>query len=170
MRSHRMHSLAVTRAAAGSLLLLLLAGCGNRTDDEVGAEAYDMPATEMQPTQRRDVTAELVSFDEDSPLGGSLYIDGTGDRPVVSVSLRGAIEGVHQGHIHAGTCENPGGVVAALEPIDANANGNGESITAVDIPLDTMTDGRHVVMYHAAGGSPGEPVICGQIPALHGES
>jgi hypothetical protein len=107
-----------------------------------------------------------VPLVEDSPMGGSIYIDGTGDRPIISVSLRGAVEGVHQGHVHIGTCDSPGSAVAPLEPIDTNANGNGESITTVELPLQRLTDGAHVVVYHEAGGSPGAPIICGQIPAL----
>jgi hypothetical protein len=166
MRSNRTCSLSLIRAAAGSCFILLLAACGERSDDPPGAAGSELPATEHQPVARRDVTAELVPLVEDSPMGGSIYIDGTGDQPIISVSLRGAVEGVHQGHVHTGTCASPGRAVAPLEPIDTNANGNGESITTVELPLQTLTDGAHIVVYHEADGAPGAPIICGQIPAL----
>lgn len=158
----RLNRLAVPAAVVA---VLVNTACGDGTDrTDVDSP---MPATEIQPAAPRDVTAELVSL-TDQPAGGSIYIDGAGEDPVISASLRGAEEGIHHGHVHRGTCAEPGAALAPLQSIDTGADGSGESITTVDIPFATLTDGSHVVVYHEANGTPGAPIVCAAIPAQTG--
>jgi hypothetical protein len=153
--------LAVFAAAA----VLIHTACGDETErSDIDSE---MPATEVLPVAPRDVTAELVAL-TDLPVGGSIYIDGAGESPVISASLRGAEEGIHHGHVHSGTCEQPGPALVALQSIDTGADGAGEAMSTVDIPFATLTDGNHIVVYHEANGTPGSPIVCGAIPAEGG--
>jgi hypothetical protein len=153
------HSRPVLGAAA-----LLFVACGPDTRDEPAADMPAVPATEQQPAAVTDFTAEMIALDG-SATRGSIYIDTRGDSPVISVALRGADEGVHQGHIHTGTCAQPGGAVVPLEPVETNAAGNGESISEVGIPADSLLNGQHIIVFHEAGGTPGAAVVCGEIPA-----
>jgi hypothetical protein len=109
------------------------------------------------------VTTALMPL-EGSGVIGTVEIDGTGAQPVVTVTLTGATEGTLQGHIHGGTCADRTGAIMPLEPVEADASGSGQSTTTVDIPLATLMDGRHIVVYHEAGGSPGASVACAEIP------
>lgn len=81
-----------------------------------------------------------------------------------TVRLSGPQSGSHQGHIHRGTCDNLGGVVQPLQPVDAPQGGQGTSNSTVGIPPATVMNGQHIVVYHTVGGSPGAPVVCANIP------
>lgn len=83
----------------------------------------------------------------------------------VSVTLQAAdaAGGVHQGHIHQGTCDNLGGVVVPLPPVTVTG-GTGTANSSVAVDAMSVMDGGHVVAYHQAGGNPGAPVVCGEIP------
>ena len=88
-----------------------------------------------------------------------------GEGTELRVTLMGATEGVHQGMIHSGTCDAPGEVVAQLQPLTVDATGQGEITSEVTQPLTSFMDGNHIVIYHEAGGEPGQPVACASIPA-----
>ena len=98
------------------------------------------------------VTFEAV---DGSGVAGEATITDRGDRTEVMVRLTGTeAGGSHNGHIHGGTCEAIGGVVQALEPIETDGTGTGTMTTTVEIPLSELTDGQHVVVYHAGDGAP----------------
>jgi hypothetical protein len=110
------------------------------------------------------VTANITPL-AGSGITGEVLIEPAADATHVSVTLHGAEAGQHQGHIHTGTCAQPGGVVAPLEPVTLSDAGHGTAMATVDVPAATLRDGRHIVVYHEAGGSPGAPVACAEIPA-----
>lgn len=82
-----------------------------------------------------------------------------------SVTLRaaGGAGGVHQGHIHSGTCTQIGGVVVPLPTVTV-AGGTGTASSSVAVDAMSVMDGAHIVVYHEAGGNPGAHVVCGEIP------
>jgi hypothetical protein len=97
---------------------------------------------------------------------GQAEIAAEGDQTRVTANISGGQpNGVYQGMIHAGTCEAPGAVVQPLQPITAGADGTGQAVSTVAIAPATSMNGQHTVIYHAAGGNPGEPVLCAAIPA-----
>lgn len=101
-----------------------------------------------------------------SGVTGEAMLTAQGNQTQVMVRLAGAKgAGTHQGHIHTGTCEQPGSVVAPLEPVTTDASGAGSSTKTVDVPASAAMNGQHIIAYHEAGGSPGAPVVCGAIPA-----
>lgn len=134
-------------------------------DAETAAEeapVAETPAT--TPEEPMTHMAQVTALNE-SGTTGQVEIRAMGEGTELRVMLMGATEGVHQGMIHAGTCDAPGEVVAQLQPITVDATGNGETTSEVSVPLNTVMNGGHIVVYHAAGGEPGQPVACASIPS-----
>lgn len=101
-----------------------------------------------------------------SGITGEASLSGSGTGTQVVLSLRGARpNATHQAHIHNGTCDALGQVVAQLTPVQTDGTGFGASTTNVTDPLDRFTGGAFVVSAHQAGGSPGPSVSCGPIQA-----
>ena len=131
-------------------------------DAETAAE--EAPVAEAPaPAEPMTHMAQVTALNE-SGTTGQVEIRAMGEGTELRVMLMGATEGVHQGMIHAGTCDAPGEVVTQLQPITADATGNGETTSEVSVPLSTVMNGSHIVVYHAAGGEPGQPVACASIP------
>jgi len=101
-----------------------------------------------------------------SGVNGQTQVMAHGDgETMVTVTLQGAGSGTHPGHIHSGTCDSLGPVVAPLESVTL-ANGTGTSTSTVKVPLATVMNGQHVVNFHAGSGENAmAPVSCGAIPA-----
>lgn len=81
----------------------------------------------------------------------------------VTLNAAGDAGGVHQGHIHQGTCAQLGGPVVPLPAVTV-AGGTGTATSDVAVDAMSVMDGGHVVAYHEAGANPGAPVVCGEIP------
>jgi hypothetical protein len=97
--------------------------------------------------------------------GQAQFMDHGGGQTMVTVNLTAQGNTTHSGHIHKGTCDSPGEVVAPLQDITL-ANGAGSSSSTVPAPLATVMNGEHIVAYHQGqGANAGAPVVCGQIPA-----
>lgn len=114
------------------------------------------------------VTDVALHSENDSGVTGDARLTANGAQTVVSVRLAGAgaaQQGIHQGHIHRGTCADLGGISIRLSPITTDAAGAGEVTTAIDTAFAAIADGEHAISYHEAGGSPGKPIACGVIPA-----
>jgi hypothetical protein len=152
--------------ATAMSLLLVLAACGT---DEPPADApadapLPVPAETTTPAGGEETTAAMQAL-EDSGMGGTITIHANGEQPMLTVALTGApAPGVHQGHIHGGTCADRTGALTPLEPI-TTAGGAGEATSTVALPADSLFNGNHIVIYHEAGGSPGASLVCGQLPA-----
>jgi hypothetical protein len=159
--------------AAG--LPLVLAACGGgdaEMEDAAVVETADTAAMATTPPAGMPMDTGMAAGGmmggtvQMSPVGTSgvsgqaVLTDMNGQTQVV-VTLTGAT-GTHQGHIHQGTCDAPGSVVAPLEPVTAGANASSTSTVAV--PIATVMNGQHIIAYHEAGGEPGAPIVCGAIP------
>lgn len=154
------------RAAVAALCGL--AACGG-SDDTVEND-LETPVGEIGPA----VGASAVMGDTTTvplqPLaaqgpGGQVMLLASGATTRVLVQFTGASgAGVHQGHIHQGTCESPGAVVAPLNPVATNDQGEGESASNVELAKLDVLNGEHIVAYHAPGGDPGPTVTCASLP------
>jgi hypothetical protein len=103
----------------------------------------------------------------DSGINGRLLLLERGEQTEVTLQLRGAAgSGTHQAHVHRGDCNALGPAIVALEPVVTDDSGSGSSSSMIDIAMDDLVDGEHLVAAHEAGGDPGSPVVCGGIPAL----
>ena len=97
--------------------------------------------------------------------GQAQFMDHGQGQTMVTVNLTAQGGSTHSGHIHQGTCDSLGPVVAPLQDVTL-ANGTGSSSTTVQVPLATVMNGQHIVAYHTgSGGNPGAPAVCAQIPA-----
>ncbi|MDB5082723.1 MAG: hypothetical protein JWP00_4647 [Chloroflexi bacterium] len=104
---------------------------------------------------------------EGSKVTGTAAISQSGNGIAVSVKLSGfAPNTAHDGHIHVGTCEKQGGVIAPLGVIRADAQGNGSADSTVATQtFASVADGNHYVQYHTSSNPPGKQVSCANIPA-----
>lgn len=146
----------------------VLAACAAPdTAEDAETAAEEAPAAEAPPvTPAPEPATHMAQFTalNESGTTGQVEIRAVGVGTELRVTLTGATEGVHQGMVHAGTCEAPGEVIAQLQPITVDATGIGEATSEVTAALNTVMDGNHVVIYHEAGGEPGAPVTCATIP------
>jgi hypothetical protein len=165
-REGAMKTMRITGVAALTLALAACPGNDGTRDTAVVADDTVGRAAAPGATQRDQMDGmERINL---SGIGGaqasgeaSLAPDGQSTR--VMVTLNNATPGEKQGHIHTGTCDNLGPVVAPLEPVNVQAGGTGTSTSTVDLPAQQIMEGDHVIAYHEAGGQPGRPVVCGEV-------
>jgi hypothetical protein len=67
-----------------------------------------------------------------------------------------------EAHVHSGTCETSGPVVAPLDSVKTDATGMGMINTTVSIPFATVNNGQHFVQVHKPDG---KPAACANVPA-----
>jgi hypothetical protein len=132
------------------------------TTDTVGAGA-DMPATAERHDQMEGMERINLSGVGGSNVSGEASLAPDGQNTRVMVTLSNATPGEKQGHIHSGTCDNLGPVVFSLEPITVQQGGTGTSTSTVNATPQQIMEGEHLIAYHEAGGTPGRPVVCGNV-------
>jgi hypothetical protein len=160
-------------------LPLALAACGGGDDAEVAADSTaagmdsmttattaPMPADSgMTGAQAMGSAVTMNAVGGSGVTGQAQFMDHGAGSTMVTVNLTAQGNTTHSGHIHTGTCDAPGDVVAPLQDVTL-ANGTGSSSSTLQIPLATVMNGQHIVAYHqSSGDNPGAPVVCGQIPA-----
>lgn len=163
-------------------LPLALAACGGG-DDNQGPAA---DSTAAVTASSDSATAAATQPAGDSAMGGAQGVGGgVAMNPVgnsglsgqaqfmehgqgqtmITITLNGQGNGPRAGHVHQGTCDNPGQVVAPLQDV-VLANGTGTSTTTVSVPYPDVVNGQKIVAFHTgAGDNPGPPAVCAQIPA-----
>ena len=124
------------------------------------------PAESTMTGQSSATTPVQLTALNNSGVTGQAQIMEDGDaETMVTVTLQGQGTATHPGHIHSGTCDQLGPVVAPLESV-AMAGGTGTSTSTIKVSMGTVMNGQHVVNFHAgAGANPMAPVACGAIPA-----
>lgn len=154
---------------------LALAACGaNDTDAEEDDPTDGAAAATVPPPAGTDTGAAASGMAPmmvplrpvgNSGVNGQVTVTDGGTQTQLALTLTGLQpNGAHAGHVHQGTCDSLGSAVAPLPVVTADASGTGSATETVAIPTATLMDGRHVVAYHEAGGSPGAPVVCGAVP------
>jgi hypothetical protein len=170
------------RLCALAALPLTLAACGGDDTAETASESTAATAsadstTTMIPAAPQTTdsamagaqgVASAVMMNEvgsSGITGQAQFMEHGRGQTMVTVTLTSQGNGPHSGHIHQGTCDSPGPVVAPLRDVTL-ASGTGTSSTTVSLAYADVVNGRHVVAYHTgAGESHGPPAACGQIPA-----
>lgn len=154
--------------AAAAALPLAVAACDTTPEDEFPPAdemaTPEAPVPAPEPAQPMEYTATLEPLSE-SGISGQVIASAEGSQTRVQVLIAGGQPNATlQGHIHMGTCDAPGEVVAPLEAVETNDEGSGESTSTVSVDPATVFDGGHIVVYHEAGGEPGAPVTCAPLP------
>lgn len=159
---------------AAAALALGLAACetgGEAADDTTTTGGADTAGSATETPQemggRMEVQLEPVN---NSGASGEVYLTPVEGSTTVVVVLEqsdsvGNEGQSHAAHIHSGNCENIGGVVAPLEAIVSNPTSGPTSTTFVQHGMETIGDGNHLIAVHEAGGEPGRPIMCAEIPA-----
>ena len=172
-----------TRLWALAALPFALAACGGgdeetaegtATDTTTAAMSMDSAVTTTTPmatdtgmggAQAMGGAVTMNAVGNSGVTGQAQFMDHGGGQTMVTVTLNAQGNTAHSGHIHKGTCDSPGEVVAPLQDITL-ANGTGNSSSTVPAALATVMNGEHIVAYHQGqGANAGAPVVCGQIPA-----
>ena len=167
------------RTAAVAALAVGLAACESRDADDTtmtgGVDTMaQMPADTM--TQQQEGMGERVELQleavNNSGASGDVNITPADGRMTVILTIdasgAAAEDGQrHAAHIHTGTCEAIGEVVAPLEAVPT-VGGRGTSTTLLGESFDQFADGNHVVAAHEAGDTPGPAIVCAEIPAQGG--
>jgi hypothetical protein len=101
-----------------------------------------------------------------SGVSGEAMFASSGQGTQVTLRVMGAPgAGTHASHVHRGTCEQQGPVVAPVGDVTVDATGTGSVDATLDLPMNTVMNGQHYIQAHESGSpSPGQPVTCGNIP------
>lgn len=128
------------------------------------AEPAAVPAAPAGP----DLGAPTINLQSmnNSGVTGTATLTPLDGQTRVRVELVGASEGPHMGHIHQGTCDNLGSVMAPLEEVNVvTPGGPADMTTEVRFGADAIMDGNHVIAYHQSGAPDhGPSIACGAIP------
>ena len=114
------------------------------------------------------IMTSLNTFASGAPstaIGQASLIPSSDGKTKVTVTVTGLTANTkHIGHIHTGSCANPGPVVLPLEELSSGANGNGTISSTVET---AKIPAAAYVQYHQRGkGDPagaGAGIVCGDI-------
>jgi len=114
--------------------------------------------------------AVIVQLDPvgESGVSGTATLIAAGEGTSVTLDIEGLTPGMEaRATMHANTCEMPSVSFSAMPNLKADAAGKATTTGSVlfhnmDLALDIMADGEHVITIHADG----EALACGVIPRL----
>lgn len=140
------------RRIATLALLLAFGGTSACEEDDAGGPVTPPVEFSMNAVNGNGVT------------GTATIEDAAGTAATVIVTLSGLPANTqHAGHVHTGSCANQGAILSGLNPITADAQGNG-SATTTGVPDGVLNAGFYL-QYHVAFSPPGAPISCADIPA-----
>jgi hypothetical protein len=147
---------------------LVLPGCGDERAEETAAEG-DSAATSTEPAVLVNPAGSLADSTEPIPVtlepvnesgveGRATQIE-MDDSVQMSLMVQGLPkDGEYAAHIHRGTCVTGGAVVVSLNPVKAEGDGMGRSLTT--IPANRISkDEPHFVQVHGSSGV----LACGDV-------
>jgi hypothetical protein len=155
------------RASAFSLALALcgaLAACGGEASEQPAADdSTAVEAAETAPVVAAESASEplpvtLEAVNESGVEGRATKIN-VDDSVQLSLMVQGLPrDGEYAAHIHRGTCVSGGEVVVQLNPVKAESDGMGRSMTM--IPADRLPEDQpHFVQVRGASGV----LACGDV-------
>jgi hypothetical protein len=157
-----------TTPAVVLLALLGLPACGAEKADQVQEtqETTSIPVDTLEDdlllldpiNEPLPVMLEPVDL---SGVEGRATTIQTGDSVQVSLMVQGLPRaGDYAAHIHEGTCESGGAVVATLSPVRAAEDGMGRSLTTIPFAR-LLPEHRYFLQVHGASGA----IACGDVHA-----
>jgi hypothetical protein len=139
-------------AAAALLIALALPGCGGGEED--AAAGSD-----------EDALTLTLSEQTGSGQSGTAMLTADGDRTRVVVELSNPPAAAQPSHVHSGSCDDIGSVVAPLESVEG---GNAESV--VPMSLKELQRGGLIVHAHKSEAESKVSVACAEIPKVESGS
>jgi hypothetical protein len=128
------------------------------------ASVQDLPVT----VELRPGNGTLSGGRRWDPSGvtGTAILTARGDQTLVELVVRGA-PGDHPDHIHRGRCVDPEpNPLYPLSDVVLNrADERGRSTTTVDVPLDELLAGEHLILIHRSAQEINVYLACGDIIA-----
>lgn len=126
------------------------------------------PSTSPVAGAKSATMTSLNTFASGAPstaVGAASLIPSSDGKTKVTVTVTGLTANTkHIGHIHAGSCANPGPVVLPLEELSSDGNGTGNVSSTVET---AKIPAAAYVQYHQRGkGDPagaGAGIVCGDI-------
>lgn len=152
------------RAIGFGTAIALAIGAGGCAGEVENPSAEGLPARSAEGAAAPDVRVSLAGLGG-AEVSGTAAFEPLEGRAAVTVSLQPLpAAGMYQGHVHEGeSCEAIGRVRWSLQPVTATEETDGQSVTSLPVPMDSVRSGSKVVVFHAQGG---QPVACGEIPVL----
>lgn len=140
-------NLRTAASAAVTLTSFALAGCsGDDTSPPASASATTSGSTSQY--------SASVSPRNDSGMQGHVMVSAGSDALTIKLEVLGLKGGTeYPAHLHSGTCDQGGEVIADLEPPTVASVGLGSSLTALS--PDVMESGQpYFVQLHMPDGTP----------------
>lgn len=155
----------------GWLTMLLvapfLAACaqgGDAGGEKAGQDTAEKAAatdTAAKAGGMKGTSVAMAPKNESGLAGTAVLKPAAGDSLKVELSLSGLTDGKsYPAHVHKGTCQSPGTVVAGLTNVTADGT-TGTSTTRIADPRAGDAEGPFLVMAHLPDGT---PAVCGDIP------
>lgn len=155
-----------TRSLMAILLITALPAfaCGGAETEQEAQEEQMGEMGEMEPAETEaasepamatgSATLQLTALNN-SGISGTASVSHTADSVTVTMDLTGLTEGeTYSAHIHQGSCEQQGPVVAPLSSVEAEAGGAGSATTTLS--MDQLTSGEGEAMGEGEGMQEGE--------------
>jgi hypothetical protein len=146
-----------------------LGACHKNYDTDNPAPAYKASASDSAGMAMTH-TVQLQS-ENNSGFTGTAVLAPSGTQTKVTLTLvppAGATASgqSHVAHIHTGTCDSPGPVVAPLGVVSATGQTFPPLSKTVAIPAATLMDGQHIVAAHATEDETSATVACAAISGM----
>jgi hypothetical protein len=142
-------------------LSLVLIACGG-SGDAADSTTADSAAATADNAAPASATASLMAVDN-SGVTGDVTLTASGEQTTIGMHVNGGpANTTMEAHVHSGTCETSGPVVAPLDSVKTDATGMGMINTTVSIPFATVNNGQHFVQVHKPDG---KPAACANVPA-----
>jgi hypothetical protein len=154
------------RSGAVLVAVLALAACPRNGDREVTPETIAVaPVDDPGAMPEAAQTIPLTPYPGQTVQAEAVMIP-VGVQSQFTVHVRQAPPNTSlTAHVMVRGCDDPGAVVADLQPVMTDAAGEGTSRIVVDLSPETVINGNHLVQLRGSNGREGIPVACGQITA-----
>lgn len=141
-----------------------LLACAKKEGDANAAAAPAMQAP-APPPPPAPVSVTLTAKNN-SKMTGTAVLTKQGDSTSVALTLNGGRSGTtYASHVHAGTCDKPGAVVAPLTGVKVGADKAGTSTTVIATSVLDSARAQYGSLLAQSHMANGKPVACGEIPA-----
>jgi hypothetical protein len=158
---------AILRSPTLLLPLLLATGCEVDMSRDPAMDPRMPPGIPEEAPASAPTAIQLVNLAEveGSGISGAARLTPEDTLVRVEITLTGTSAGAtHAARIYAGSCEDPGAMIADLEPIRAEI-GRTSVERSIEQPPYQVLGGRAVIMiYRANGVVAGPGAACGTIP------